>query len=203
MARKRKNKPSSPRKVVPDTVAANDDAATERLRESRIEAARIRASGGTVNIDPRTGLMVGAWRKDCFTALMAGTPEHGAAQWFEELIRTAAGENGQERPLDFIRASSDGAPGQAVTDAMILAGEMVETVEEALRPWEARMLYRLLEADAALLTRWRPIVAQTTGVTNPVAQGERVRMACASLLWVRDNMGRLLRERRERKAKAA
>lgn len=196
---KRKHKPSTPRVIE----AANDDAATERLRESRVEASRIRASGGTVNIDPRTGLIAGAWRKDCFAALMGGEPEHGAALWFEELIRASMGEGGGERPIDFVRASSVGAPGQNVTDAMILAGEMVETAEEALRPWEAKMLYRLMDADNALLTRWRPIVQATTGVTNPVAQGERVRMACASLLWVRDNMGRLLRERRERREKAA
>lgn len=195
----RRNKPSAPREIV----AANDDAAIERLRESRIEASRIRQSGGTVNVDPKTGLIAGAWRKDCFAALLGNSPERGAVVWFEELIRTSMGEGGGERPLDFVRASSEGAPGQNVTDAMMRASELVETVEEALRPWEARLLFRLLDADAALLTRWRPVVQQATGVTNPVAQGERVRMAATSLMWVRDNMGRLQRERRERKAEAA
>lgn len=196
----RRKKPSAPRKIA---APANDEAAADRLRESRIEATRIKASGGTVNVDPKTGLIVGAWRKDCFTALLDGTPQHGAARWFEELIRTASGEAGQERPLDFIRASCEGAPGQNVSDAMIDAGELLTIVEDALRPWEARMLFELMKADAALLTRWRPVVERVTGVSDPMAQGERVRLACASLLWVRDNLPRLERERRERRMRAA
>lgn len=202
MPRPKKAKASKPRAIV-SLDHANDDAGAERLRESRAEAIRIKSSGGTVNIDPRTGLIVGAWRKDCFTALMDRTPEHGAARWFEELIRTASGEAGQERPLDFIRASSEGAPGQNVTDAMIEAGELVETIEESLRPWEAKLLYELMKADNALLTRWRGVTLTVTGVTDPMAQSERLRLACSSLLWVRDSLPRLLRERRERKQRAA
>jgi hypothetical protein len=193
-----RRKPTPPRDV-----AGASESAAELLRASREEAARIKAYGGTVNIDPRTGLMVGARRMDCFTALLTDLPaEASAVKWFEDIMRTASGENTQERRPDFIRASCEGAPGQNVSDAMIEASRYCEVITDALRPWEAKMLLKLLDADASLLTRWRFVVLEVTGNRNPVAQGQALKSACSSLVWVRDNIERLMRERRDRRAAA-
>lgn len=195
MAKKPKNQPYDPAKA-------------ERIRQereaNRREIDRLKAQDGvTVNTDERTGRLVGARRLDCFALLLRGREEdHGAVTWLDTLLRTASGENTPERQPDYIRASCEGAPGQNVTDAMIDAGEMLVVVAEALAPRDARMLFGLLQPDASLMTRWRPLVERCTGETNAHAQGAAVRSACASLLWVQANMARLMRERRVRREAA-
>lgn len=183
-----------------------DPAATARHRQEReenaAEVARLRAQPSTaVNVDKRTGRLTGAWRLNCFNTLLAvGSQEREAVDWLDELVRTANGENGQERRPDFIRASNDGPPGQNISDAMIAASRTLMVVTEALPPPHARMLLELLKPDADLITRWRGVVERSTGETHSHAQGAAVRMACSTLAWIRCNIGKLTREHRERRA---
>lgn len=72
------------------------------------------------------------------------------------------------------------------------------------------MLFELLRPDAALENEtvaspanWRQVTARITGATTPQRQGERVCVACESLLWVSENIDRLERGRRERRDLAA
>ncbi len=161
------------------------------------------ARGLTVNVDPRTQEVLGAVRYDCFSLLLKHDPDAlGSVRWLEDLMRTASGENTQERRPDFIRGSSEGAPGQTITQRMVDASAEVEVVWASLRPWEGKLLRELLEPDAALtgslsaptqdgralLTRWRDVVQRVTGARTPQRQGERVVVACESLLWVRQNI---------------
>lgn len=171
----------------------------------RAERRELKARGLEVNINPRDEKIVGIWRPDCFNLLLKAKPNEAAAVgWLESVIRTAAGENGQERRPDFIRASSDGAPGQNVTADMIAAGEVLVVVEENMMPWETRLLFGLLRPDEALITRWRAVVASACpNASTPQRQGERVVSACERLLWVKDNIGRLMRERQDRRRMAA
>jgi len=169
----------------------------------RAERRDLKARGLEVNIDPRDEKIVGIWRPDCFNLLLKGHPAEAAAvQWLEELIRTASGENGQERRPDFIRASSDGAPGQNVSQSMIDADDMLSAVTEHMAPRDARMLFELLKPDEALLTRWRDVVQRCTGETNPQAQGGAVRAACAHLAHIRTISDRLFGDRKNRRAEA-
>lgn len=186
--RRRKAQPSTPADIV----------------ARRVERRQLEARGLEVNTDPRTEEITGIWRKDCFTMLLRDRPaESQAVTWLETVIRTAAGENGQERRPDFIRATVEGAPCQNVTGDMIDAGETLVVIEEAMNPREVRMLFELLRPDEALLTRWRPVVERCTGETNPQAQGAAVRAACANLAHVRDKVPRLTEERRARRKLAA
>lgn len=171
----------------------------------RAERRDLLARGLEVNVDPRDEKIVGIWRPDCFNLLLKHKPEeHRAVTWLEDLIRTAAGENGHERRPDFIRASSDGAPGQNVTADMIAASEVLKAVEENMMAWELRLLFGLLRPDEALITRWRAVVVDACPqATTPQRQGERVVAACERLLWVKENAGRLMRERQERRKLAA
>lgn len=172
--------------------------------ENRQEIDRLSAQEGVaLNLEPRTKRLLSARRLDCFALLLkddAHAESRSAVNWLEELIRDASGENTQERRPDFIRASCDGAPGQNITQRMIEASRTLEVVEASLRPWEARLLFELLRPDEALLTRWREVVKRVTTATTPQRQGERVVVACESLMWVRQNAVALVKQRQEARA---
>lgn len=192
---KKSRKPSDPQEIA---------ARVAERRANDAEVARLRASGCEVRVDPKTKQLLGANRPDCFALLLKErTEERKAVDWLEETIRTAQGENTPERRPDFIRSTAEGAPGQNITGDMIEAGEHLVVIEENLRPWEARLLFDLLRPDGALVAKWRATVQLATGATTPQRQGERVRVACESLVWVRANIERLLRERRDRRRLAA
>lgn len=178
--------------------------AAERA-ENAAEITRLRAQPATsVNVDPRTGRLLGAVRLSCFAALLpTDSPEMRAVDWLEMVLRTAQGENAPERRPDHIRASVEGAPGQNVTADMIAAGAILEAIEEAMAACDVRMLFALLKPDAALITRWRAVVQQSTGETNPQAQGARVRGAAASLAHVRTIIDKLVWIKREQRRMAA
>lgn len=178
----------------------HDPAQAQRDRMEREENARdiaaLRAQPSTaVNVDPRTGRLTGAWRLNCFNTLLSpGGLERAAVDWLDDLVRTANGENGGDRRPDHIRSSTEGAPGQNVSDAMIAAGKRLQIVSESMAPAHARMLFELLKPDADLLTRWREVVARCTGETHSHAQAAAVRSACTSLVWIKDTIGRLERD---------
>lgn len=182
-----------------------DAARHRREREdNRQEVERLSVQEGVaLNLEPRTKRLLSARRLDCFALLLkdeAYAEARSAVNWLEELIRDASGENTQERRPDFIRASCEGAPGQNVTQRMIEASRTLEVVEASLRPWEARLLFELLRPDEALLTRWRDVVKRVTMATTPQRQGERVIVACESLMWVRQNAVVLVKQRQEARA---
>lgn len=176
----------------------HDPAAQAIIHQRRAERRELESRGLEVNVDGRTEEVLGAWRPDCFRLLLKDHREMGAVLWLEDLIRTAMGENAQDRSA-FVQRSSEGAPGQNITNAMIQAGEIVRVVQTSMAPQHARMLFELLSPDAALLTRWRQVVQATTGETNPQAQGAAVRAACASLAWVRNNIEPLRQAWRDRR----
>ena len=186
----------------------HDPAAAARHQQERAENAEmigaVRAQPSTaVNVDPRTGRLTGAWRLNCFNTLLpAKGVERDAIDWLDELVRTANGENSGERRPDFIRASTEGAPGQNVSDAMIAASLRLQVVVESMAPAHGRMLMELLKPDADLITRWRGVVERCTGETHSHAQAATVRAACTSLVWIKDNIRRLERDHINRRQAA-
>lgn len=186
-----------------------DPAAAERHRAERAENAEmigfVRHQPSTaLNIDPRTGRLTGAWRNNCFnTLLVAGSKEREAVDWLDDIVRTAEGENGRDRRPDHIRASAEGAPGQNVSQEAIAAGLTVAVIRDSLYPACCRLLFDLIEPDAAHDGSWRGVVARATGETNEAAQGAMVRAAAANLAWVRANIARLEREYVDRRRRAA
>lgn len=187
----------------------HDPAAAARLATERAEAADmigvLSAQPSTaLNYDPRTGKLVGAKRLTCFPSLLPSPSlELAAIDWLDELIRAANGENGGERSPGYISGSCEGAPGQNISSAMIAAGETLQAVESALYPACARLLFGLMKPDAATEHNWRSVVQSATGETNPQAQGAMVRAAAANLLWVQQNIDRLVSERVRRRREAA
>lgn len=166
--------------------------ASERYHQGQAEKVARKADNAAMRVqgakiyEDEQGNMIGGRRFNCFNALLRGKDDEARAiSWLEDLIRAASGENAKEREPGYIRGSTEGAPGQNVTQRMIDASRNLKIVEVGLRPWEARLLFELLKPDEALLTRWRPVVQRITGEVNPQAQGARVRAACESLVWVR------------------
>lgn len=195
MSRKKRNKPFDP-------AAAARHLADREANADNIAAIRAQPSTA-VNVCTKTGRLTGAWRLNCFNTLLpANGLERQAVDWLDDLVRTANGENGGDRRPDHIRASTEGAPGQNVSDAMIRAGRRLQVVTEALPPQHARMLLELLKPDADLMTRWRGVVQHCTGETHAHAQGAVVRAACTSLVWIKDTIGRLERDHINRKLAA-
>lgn len=187
---KRKQKPTDPQDMA-------------SIAERRQEKRDLEGRGLVVNADSRTSEILAIWRPDCFALLLKGRPDEQAAiNWLEALIRTAQGENGGERRPDFIRGSCEGAPGQNVSQAMIDADLHLIAATEAMAPNHARMLFDLLKPDEALLTRWRDVVKRCTGEVNPHGQAAAVRAACAQLVSIQNSIGRLVRDRQERRMAA-
>lgn len=182
-------------KAKADAAEHNEKVIADRQKR-RAENASMRVQGARIYEDA-AGNMISGRRFTCFTVLLRGKEaEEKAVSWLEDLIRAASGETTQERRVDFIRASCEGAPGQNVTQDMVDASALLKVVEAGLRPWEARLLFDLLKPDHALLTRWHQVVERVTGEVNPQAQGSRVRAACESLLFVKGEVQKLDRQRR-------
>lgn len=183
MPRKR-HRPKDPQQIVRERM--------EREAEREMAETLAKQPDTQVNRDARTGRLTSAWRLNCFNTLLdRESPERMAVDWLDELVRTANGENTPERSPDHIRSSCEGAPGQNITQEMIDASRTLAVVLDNLAPPFARMLMELLRPDANLLTRWRSVVERCTGEKHSNAQAAAVRMACAQLAWVMENVRRL------------
>lgn len=127
------------------TLVANDV-----LRDRRAEAARLKAQGAEANADKRTGEILGAWRQDVFTIMRSrkGKPSaeypkgkpalsqraYEAFRAHEMDILLAAGASGGDRRPDFIHATTEGAPGQNITQEAIDAATRVRKTLQHLCP---------------------------------------------------------------------
>lgn len=169
MTRKR-HKPSSP----------EDIAARKRERaEAQAEKVRLEAQGVTVTIDGPTGKISRAHRSDVFHTLLErkalSLEAHDAFRAHETTVHTAAGWETPERRPDHIRASTEGAPGQNITQRMIDAGRLEAFTLAALSPADAKLLDGLMQPGAALAGRWHYTVERITGETRPECKAARIR----------------------------
>lgn len=106
-------------------------------------------------------------RKDVFRLLLErrALDESGfdAIRRYEEALDTAAGHNTPERRPDHIRASVEGAPGQNISQAMILASHRVRWIEDRLPSRDRKLLSGLRMNPPG---QWHAVVASVTGETN-------------------------------------
>lgn len=194
-----KRKPSKP--MTAAQRKADDERKRLEMADRKKEIERMTAAGLDVRVGPGYTIL-SVRRLNCFNLLLKEDHVKAAVEWLDLTLRTATGENTPERKPDYIRGSSEGAPGQNVSQDMIDAGEVLATIQECLNPRDCRMLFELLKPDHDLLTRWRDVVERCTGETNAHAQGAAVRSACSSLLFIQDNIARLMRDRRDRRLAA-
>ncbi|MBD3831882.1 MAG: hypothetical protein IE910_00805 [Brevundimonas sp.] len=200
MSRKKKHKVTI-RKISAAEVPSAQVVANDVLRDRRAEAARLKAQGAEVNADKRTGEILGAWRQDVFTIMRSrkgkpsaeypkGKPSlsqraYEAFRAHETDIQLAAGASGGERRPDFIRATTDGAPGQNITQEAIDAATRVKKTLQHLCPSDARLLSILMSGEKALAKNWRATVEAETGETADEGQTARIRALGENLIHAR------------------
>lgn len=200
MSRKKKPKVTI-RKIAAAATPTDDVVSNDMLRDRRAEVARLKAQGAEVNIDKRTGEILGAWRQDVFTIMRSRkgkpTPEHPkgkpalsqrayeAFRAHETDIHLAAGASGGDRRPDFIRATAEGAPGQNITQEAIDAATRVKKTLQHLCPSDARLLSILMTGEKGLAKNWRATVEAETGETADEGQTARIRALGETLIHAR------------------
>lgn len=200
MSRKKKQKITL-RKVASVETAEAPVGSNDQLRDRRAEIARLKAQGAEVNADKRSGVILAAWRRDVFTILRTryGKPSEGypkgkpalsqrayeAFRAHELDIHISAGATGGERRPDYIRATSDGAPGQNITQEAIDGATRVKKTLQGLSPSDARLLTALMTGDRALAKNWRATVQAETGETADEGQTARIRALGDNLIHAR------------------
>lgn len=165
-----------------------------RLEQAAARAERDRLKGQGID-----ALVVAEWdenkvkhwvakgnRKDVFRVLLdrraIDQNAFDAIRRYEEALDTSMGHNSPERRPDYIRASADGAPGQNISQAMILASHRARWVRDRLSATDMRLLDTLrMNAPA----HWHQIVQMVTGEVNDDAHAPRVRAMAEN---VRDAM---------------
>jgi len=165
----------------------HDPAEDTRLRleqvAARSERDRLRLIGVSAQVetvkDPETGMkhwVATGQRKDVFQVLLERKAIEQAAfdaiRRYETDLGIAMGQNTPERRPDHIRATTEGAPGQGISQAMIEASRRVGWIEGRLTDRQIKMLEELRLNVAA---QWRAIVQMHTGETHDVAHGTAVR----------------------------
>lgn len=123
-----------------------------------------------------------------------------AVRRLEKTVALAMGHERPEQSMDRVDASSAGAPGQNVTQAMIDASADLDAVYRTVGPLCSRLLQELLTDQNGILTRWRNTVWRITAETNDAAQAAAIRLACESLALAWQALDYRARERRERAA---
>lgn len=200
MSRKKKPKVTI-RKIGAADEPSTQVVANDVLRDRRAEAARLKAQGAEVNADKRTGEILGAWRQDVFTIMRSrkgkpsaeypkGKPSlsqraYEAFRAHEMDILLAAGASGGERRPDFIRATTEGAPGQNITQEAIDAATRVKKTLQHLCLSDARLLSILMTGEKALAKNWRATVETETGETADEGQAARIRALGENLIHAR------------------
>lgn len=167
---------------------------------ARREGDRLRATGAEVRIveekqdDGRTKTVVRARRIDVFQLLFerGSLPQESfdAVRGHETDLATANGWNTPERRPDHVRGSTEGAPGQNITQAMIDASHAVRWVEGCLSVRDWRLLCDLLTDAGGSLTRWRATVERHTNETDDRVHAAVIRSMAANLKDVRDRFVR-------------
>lgn len=164
----------------------HDPAESMRLRleqvAARAERDRLKAQGvDAVVVTEADDAGIKRWvakgqRKDVFKLLLdrraLSQDGFNAIRRYEEALDTSMGHNTPERRPDHIRATVEGAPGQNISQAMILASHRTRWIRDRLSDTDRRLLDALrLNAPG----QWRVVVQMITGETNDKAHAPRVR----------------------------
>lgn len=212
MSRKRRNKPSNPRKVVltPEEIAAKAEADAKAMAERQAERAedrRVKAMpGGTVNRDPRTGkttsrqvldvVMLMARTKDDENRPLIGAEETGAVRMLERMIEKAGGGSGScLSTLERVNGRAAGDPALATIIRRTEAALDLKVTQKLLGPRTWAMLRELCDGNLGL-ARWHNVVERHSGETGQRAQGAIIRMAFRELADVIPLVVEASRERR-------
>ena len=188
-----------PRKRTPEEQAAA--VAAKAIRKAEVEA--LRARGLTVTCDAGYNIIV-TQRLDVFALLHSRKSltqtQLDAVRRLEEKQAIANGHERPEQSFDRVDKSSEGAPGQNITQAMIDAQADLRTIYLTTGGKSSELLIALTQPQEAILTRWRETVQRITGEHDERAQGAMIRAACENLAAAWQGFDYRARERKARAA---
>lgn len=177
--------------------------AAQRLARKRV-VEELEARGVEVRHDEQFRI-IGASRIDVFSLLherkALNDPHLIAVRRLEVLIGHAYGHERPEQG-ERVDTSSQGAPGQNVTQAMIDAHGDLKLIMREVGFTNARLLTALLAPvdSPSILTRWRKTVEDSTKEKRPEVQAAMIRTACENLALAWQSFDYRARERREKAA---
>lgn len=186
------------RKAIDPQVHAQQLAARKRVVEE------LRERGIEVRHDEQYRI-IGASRVDVFSLLherkALTDPQLIGVRRLEVLIGHAYGHERPEQG-ERVDTSSQGAPGQNVTQTMIDAHAELREVMGEVGITNRRLLNALLAPTdcPAVLTRWRKTVADITREERSEVQSAMIRTACENLALAWQQFDYRARERREKAA---
>lgn len=188
-----------PRKRTPEEQATA--VAAKAIRKAEVEA--LRARGLTVTCDAAYNIIV-TQRLDVFALLHSRKSltqtQLDAVRRLEEKQAIANGHERPEQSFDRVDKSSEGAPGQNVTQAMIDAQRDLSIIYVTTGGKSAELLIALTQPQEAILTRWRPTVQRVTGEHDERVQAAMIRAACENLALAWQAFDYRARERKARAA---
>lgn len=171
------------------------EARAAQRKQAQADANRLKATGADASVDlardekGKVAYIVRAMRKDVFEHLRErralSEEAFTAVRAYENALRTAEGANTPERRPDHIRASTEGAPGQNISQAAIDASRYVEFVDRKLSSRDLKLLTALLDPQAGSSVHWRSTVQAVTTETNEAAQTARVRAMAENVADIR------------------
>ncbi|WP_312128112.1 hypothetical protein [Brevundimonas sp.] len=152
---------------------------------ARVEEGRLKAIGAEASVielrdeQGRKTFGVRARRVDVFQFLLErkaiSQDSFDAVRAYEVDVATAAGANTPERRPDHIRSSTEGAPGQNMSQRQIEASKRVAWIESQLYPRDLKLLVALLDSDTGSQHQWRATVEALRLERNERAQTALVR----------------------------
>lgn len=199
MPRKKKNRPSAPRKIVrseAEIQAAAEKAEREEAekRDARAEDRRVKDLGGVINRDKLTGKTVSREINDVAMQMRKTKDEHGcplisdeevgAVRKLEGLIERAYGGGGScLSTLERVSGQSAGDPTLASVIRHTQSALDLNARRARLGPKTWAMLRELCDGNLGLPV-WHSVVARHSGEANPTARGAIVRQAFRELAQV-------------------
>lgn len=164
-------------------------------KAAREEADRLASTGAEASVEMskddkgKVVYVTRARRVDVFQHLLErralSQEAFEAIRAYEADLATAAGANTPERRPDHIRASTEGAPGQNISQRQIEASKRVQFIDDRLSPRDLKLLTALLHEGSGYLQQWRATVQAVTGERNEAAQTARVRAMAENVADIR------------------
>lgn len=188
------------RKTKAEVLAGLQDFARKRA-EANADYRRLISTGCEAQLIEQ-GTAVKARRIDVFQLLIErralDQDAFDAVRAYEEDLAMAQGYLTPERQIDHIRGSTEGAPGQNITQYAIDASKRLQWVRDRMSRRDYRLLEALLNDHSAILSRWRHTVQEITGENRDECQAAAVRAMAENLRDVRERYKSRSREEQGR-----
>jgi hypothetical protein len=180
----RRKKPTAPQDM-----ASIAERRAERARNAQEINRLTKEDDVTVNVDARTGQLVGAWRRDVVSMMRdAGKITDEVAGYVRGLEGLIAEANGRSAScLSILDRVSGGPVGDHAIVQHIEAAKALNKRQDGMDQMTWGLLREVCDGNL-LITRWRGVVQRRTGEKGERAQGAIIRHAFRVLASVEETI---------------